>query len=66
MGTLMKVLAESFPMNTNMIGFSWLSKIFVLWTKVASALEGLMLTVAKSRLTILMKFYVLRHSWENV
>ena len=33
-------------MNTNMIGFRWFSKIFasfttVLWTKVASALEGL-------------------------
>ena len=35
---------ESYPMNTNMRGFRWFSKIncvFNLWTKVASALEGL-------------------------
>ena len=41
MGTHLRVLNESFPMNTNTTGFSWLSKIFVLSTKVASALEGL-------------------------
>ena len=37
-------LSESFPMNTNMTGFRWLSKdlcIIVIWTKVALALEGL-------------------------
>ena len=39
-----RVLSESYPMNTNMIGFRWFSKntcIFVLWMTVASALEGL-------------------------
>ena len=28
-------------MNTNITGFRWFSKNFVLWTKAASALEGL-------------------------
>ena len=40
----LRVLSESYPMNTNMIGFRWFSKklrTLVLWTKVASALEGL-------------------------
>ena len=35
-------------MNTNMIGFRWFSKnicVLVLWTKVASALEGLRVLV---------------------
>ena len=41
MGTHLRKLSKSFPMNTNMIGFGWFSKMFVLWTKVASALEGL-------------------------
>ena len=41
MSTHLKVLSESYPMNTNMIGFRWFSKNFVLWTKVASALDGL-------------------------
>ena len=44
MGTQLRVLSESFPMNTNMTGFRWFSKnlcILVLWAKVASALEGL-------------------------
>ena len=43
MGTHLRVLSESSPMNTNMTGLTWFSKffIFVLWTKVASALEGL-------------------------
>ena len=44
MGTHMRVLSESFPMNTNMTGFRWFSKkdcILVIWKKVASALEGL-------------------------
>ena len=48
MGTHLRVLAESYPMNTNMTGFRWFSKnicILVLWTKVASALEGLKLTL---------------------
>ena len=29
MGTYLRVLSESFPMNTNMAGFRWFSKIFV-------------------------------------
>ena len=44
MGTHLRVLSESYPMNTNMSGFRWFFKnlcILVLWTKVASALEGL-------------------------
>ena len=44
MGTHMRVISRGFPMNTNMAGFTWFSKdlcILVLWTEVASALEGL-------------------------
>ena len=44
MGTHLRVLSESYPMNADMIGYRWLSKIFafsVLWRKVALALEGL-------------------------
>ena len=44
MGTHLRVLSESCPMNTSTTGFRWFSKIFtffVLWTKVASALEVL-------------------------
>ena len=44
MGTHLRILGESFPMNTNMTGFKWFSKIlafFVFWTKVVPALEGL-------------------------
>ena len=35
MGTHLKVLCKSYPMNTNMTGFCWFSKIFasVIWTK---------------------------------
>ena len=43
-GTHLKVLDESYPMNTNMTGFRWFSKnicVFVLLAKVVSALEGL-------------------------
>ena len=39
MGTHLKVLIESYSINTNMTGFIYFSKIFVLRTKVASALE---------------------------
>ena len=28
MGTHMRALSERYPMNTNMTGFRWLSKIF--------------------------------------
>ena len=46
MGAHMGELSESFQMNTNMTGFKWFSKIIrVLWTKVASALEGLIQNV---------------------
>ena len=44
MGTHLRVLMESYPMNTNMTGLKWFTKnlcVIVLWTKVASALEGL-------------------------
>ena len=42
MGTHLRVLSEGYPMNTNMTRFRSFSKIFAsLWTKVASALEGL-------------------------
>ena len=43
MVTHLTVLSETYPMNTNMTGFRWFSKIFilVLWTKVALALERL-------------------------
>ena len=44
MGTHLRVLSESYPMNTNMTGFGWFSKnlcILVRWMKVASALVGL-------------------------
>ena len=43
MGTHLTVLSENYPINTNMTGFRWFSKIFafLLWRKVSSALEGL-------------------------
>ena len=43
MGTYLRVLSESFPMNINMTGLKWFSNIFflVLWTKIDLALEGL-------------------------
>ena len=45
MGSHLWVLSEGYPMNTNMTGFRWFSKIFVslwaLWTKVTSVLQGL-------------------------
>ena len=43
MGTHLKVLSESYQMNTNMTWFRGFPKIFVLWRKVASALKGLTL-----------------------
>ena len=51
MGTHLKVLSESYLMDTNMTGFRRFSKkncILVLWTKVASALEGLIVSVLPS------------------
>ena len=43
MCTHLRVLGESYPINTSMTGFRWFSKdcVLVIWTKVASALEGL-------------------------
>ena len=44
MGTHLRVLIESIPMNINMIGLRWFSEIFAslcFWMKVASALIGL-------------------------
>ena len=42
MGTHLRVLSESFPMNTNMTGLDGFQKILhVFWMKVASAFEGL-------------------------
>ena len=44
MGTHLRVLSKSYPMNTNKTGFKWFSKylcVLVLETKVASAMEGL-------------------------
>ena len=43
MGTHLRVLSESFPMNNNMTRLDGFQKIcvLVLWTKEASALEGL-------------------------
>ena len=45
-GTSLRVLSESYPMNTNLTGFRWFSKtlcIHVLGTKVTSTYEGLTL-----------------------
>ena len=46
MGTHLRVLSESYPVNTNITRFRWFSTIVgfltVLWTKEASAMEGLM------------------------
>ena len=85
MGTYMKVISESFPMNTNMTGFRWISKIFakvcvlVLWTKVASALEGLRYCIITEILILLLIatfskvpipndlfFVVFRQNWRGV
>ena len=43
MGTHVRVLSESYPVNANMTGLIWFSKkrVLLLWMKVASALEGL-------------------------
>ena len=39
--TILRALSESYLMSTNMIGFRSFSKIFMLWTNVSLALEGL-------------------------
>ena len=48
MGTHLRVLSESYQINTNMTGYRWFPKIFAslcfFFTKVASALEGLIAT----------------------
>ena len=56
MGTHMRVLGKSFPMNTNMTGFGWLTKdlcILVLWMKKVLALEGLMSNVSLGLIDVL-------------
>ena len=53
MGIHLRVLSESYLMNTKMAGFRWLSKslcILVLWTKVAFLLEGLSINGLKIRI----------------
>ena len=48
MGTYLRVLSKSYLMNTNMTGFIRFLKFFaslMLWTNVASALEGLRVNV---------------------
>ena len=40
LGTDLRVLSKRFPMNTNMTRFKIVC-VLVLWTKVASVLEGL-------------------------
>ena len=42
MATHLRLLSESFPINTNLVGFRWFSRnlfVLVLWAKVASALK---------------------------
>ena len=59
MGTYLRVLSESYPMNTNMTGFYMFFKdlcIFVLWTKVASALEGIKVILYSAPLHVWMLF----------
>ena len=56
MGTTLRVLDESYPMNTNIKGFRCLFNnrcVLVLWTKVAAALHGLR-----------QRWVLLSHSWE--
>ena len=43
MGTHLRVLSESYMMDTNMAGFRCFSKIFAIWTKVAFELEGILM-----------------------
>ena len=50
MGTHLRVLSESYLMNTNMTGIGWLSILFcthVLRTKEALALEGLIFPLTR-------------------
>ena len=42
MGTYLRVLSESYLMNTNLTGSTWFSNnlcVLVLWTKVAASLS---------------------------
>ena len=45
MGTYLRVLSKSYPMNTNMTGFGWFSKIFA-----PCALDESSLSIGRSRL----------------
>ena len=60
MGSHLIVLGMSYPMNTNMTGFRWFSNrcIRVLWTKVASALEG------TTSINIFYNHRILRMVWQ--
>ena len=58
MGTHPRVLSESYPMSTNMTWFRWFSKVFVLWTKVASAFEELRTQQTALHQTIQPDFHV--------
>ena len=52
MGIYLRIFSESFPMNTNTIGFRLFLKklcVLVLLTKVASALEGLRKVAIRAR-----------------
>ena len=71
MGTHLRVLSESFPMSTNMTGFRLFSKIFgffVLWRKVASALEGLRFALHSSTLQFYKAFFkvISKHDHDHV
>ena len=50
-GTHLRVLRESYLMNTNMTGLDGLC-VLVLWTRAASALEGLMSCIEKRQTVI--------------
>ena len=58
MGTHLKVLGESYAINTNMTGFRWFSKnlwVLLLWTKIASALEGWITCLVRKLMLILFR-----------
>ena len=51
----LRVLSECFQMNTNMTGFRCFKKnlcVLVLWTEVASAWEGLNLSITVESLSV--------------
>ena len=64
MGTDLRVLSESYPMNTNMTGFNLC--VLVLWTKVDSTLEGLTLSYAvfHGRGVVLICIILMKITWK--